>query len=141
MADVQFIDHTDEVNAKLAEAMEAALKAIGEQAVSYAKQNVTEAGRVDTGDLRNSISKKVVEGENAVYVGTNQEYAAYHELGTGVYAEGGGGRKSPWSYQDAEGNWHRTRGLRPIHFLKNAVQDHAGDLEQIASKIIGDRMK
>lgn len=141
MADVQFIDHTDEVDAALQDAIEAALEAMGQQAVSYAKSNITAAGRVDTGAMRNSLSHAVATDENAVYVGTNNEYAPFHELGTGIYLEGGGGRQTPWAYQDAKGEWHRTRGLRPIHFLKNAVQDHAGDLEQIAAQTIGDRMK
>ena len=141
MADVQFIDHTDEVDAALQDAIEAALEAMGQQAVSYAKSNITAAGRVDTGAMRNSLSHAVATDENAVYVGTNNEYAPFHELGTGIYLEGGGGRQTPWAYQDAKGEWHRTRGLRPIHFLKNAVQDHAGDLEQIAAQTIGDKMK
>ena len=45
---------------------------------------------VDTGRLRNSIAHQVVEGEKAVYVGTNSEYAAYVHEGTGKYAIGGG---------------------------------------------------
>lgn len=137
----EFISHSDEVEAALQDAVEAALEAMGQQAVSYAKSNITEAGRVDTGAMRNSVSHAVATAENAVYVGTNNEYAIFHELGTGIYLEGGGGRQTPWAYQDAKGEWHRTRGLKPIHFLKNAVQDHIEVLQQIAAKIIGDRMK
>ena len=93
--EIKLDDHSDKVMQALKNYSEAALEAVGNQAVSYAKQNITEAGRVDTGALRNSVSHQVVKGENAVYIGTNQSYAIYNELGTGIYAEGGKGRKSP----------------------------------------------
>ena len=131
MADVTIIDNSEEVLDAMTAAVLASLEAVGQQAVSHAKQNITEAGRVDTGALRNSVSHQVEMGENAVYIGTNQDYAIYHELGTGIYLEGGGGRQSPWSYKDANGNWHRTRGIRPIHFLKNAVANYADEYKQI----------
>jgi hypothetical protein len=66
-------------------------------------------------------------GEKAVYVGTNNEYAVYNELGTGIYTDGGGGRQTPWRYQDAKGNWHTTQGMKPIHFLKNAATEHSAE--------------
>lgn len=139
MADVKFIDNSDEVLDAMTEAIRASLEAVGQQAVSHAKQNITAAGRVDTGALRNSVSHQVDMSENAVYVGTNQEYAVFHEMGTGIYTEGGGGRQTPWSYQDAKGEWHRTRGLRPIHFLKNAVAGHIDEYIDIIKKIMQGR--
>lgn len=137
----KLIDHSDEVNRRLDSAIEAALEAIGNQAVSHAKSNITEAGRVDTGTLRNSISHHVEESEKAVYVGTNVEYAIYNEFGTGVYAEGGRGRKSPWFYVDEKGQGHYTHGMRPIHFLKRAAQDHAKEYRDIAAGILHKDMK
>ena len=79
---------------------------------------------VDTGNLRNSISHKVDPEESAVYIGTNNEYAAYVELGTGKYAETGG-RQEPWVYQDGEGKWHYTHGQKAQPYLRPAVADHA----------------
>ena len=73
----------------------------------------------------------MVEDENAVYIGTNNEYAAYVCLGTGKYAEGGGGRPTPWVYQDANGNWHYTHGQKPQPFLKPAVTDHTDKYREI----------
>lgn len=136
MADVKLIDNSDEAIEAMHTAVEAALEAIGQQAVSHAKQNITEAGRVDTGALRNSVSHLVATDENAVYVGTNQEYAVFNELGTGIYLDGGGGRQTPWAYQDAKGEWHRTSGMPPIHFLKNAVQDHTDEYKSISETVI-----
>lgn len=139
MADVTITDNSGEVLDAMTEAIEASLEAIGQQGASYAKQNLTEAGRVDTGALRNSISHQVEMSENAVYIGTNQDYAIFHELGTGIYLEGGGGRQSPWAYQDAKGEWHRTRGVTPVHFIKNAAADHADEFIAIAEQTMKGR--
>ncbi|HJB49484.1 MAG TPA: HK97 gp10 family phage protein [Candidatus Anaeromassilibacillus stercoravium] len=108
-----------------------ALERCGMEAEGYAKDLVP----VDTGRLRNSISHAVSEDEMAAYVGTNTSYAPYVELATGIYAEGG--RPTPWVYQDANGNWHWTRGNRAHPFLKPAVADHA----QTYSNIIKDELE
>ena len=129
--EVNVTDNSGEILAALPEQIEAALEAVGIQAVSHAQQNITAAGRVDTGALRNSITHQVDMSENAVYVGTNNEYALFNEMGTGIYLEGGGGRTTPWSYQDARGEWHTTRGMKPIHFLKNAVTDNVPEYRAI----------
>lgn len=136
--DVKFESHRIEVEAAMKEAVEAALEAMGTQCESHAKSNLTRAGRVDTGALRNSIAHQVVPGEQAVYVGSNLEYAIYNEVGTGIYAEGGGGRKDPWIYQDDKGEWHRTVGMKPTHFLKNAVADHSDEYYRMAEKYLKD---
>ena len=67
----------------------------------------------------------------------NMEYGPYVELGTGIYAEGGGGRPTPWVYQDSEGNWHHTRGQEPQPYLRPAVKDHA----QTYRNILEDELK
>ena len=133
---VKVTDYTVEVLDAFEEAIEAALEAVGQQAVTHAKQNLKSAGRIDTGTLRNSITHKVQMSEKAVYVGTNVHYAIYNEMGTGIYADGGGGRQTPWRYQDAKGNWHTTRGIKPTHFLKNAAQDHAEEYRGIVKRYL-----
>ena len=112
--------------------MKNALEACGIQAESNAKSVVTEASRVNTGAMRNSISHKVA-GKKA-YVGTSISYAKFHEMGTGIYI--GGGRKSPWAYQDGEGNWHWTRGIPPIHFIKRSVEEHVAEYREIFIKYL-----
>lgn len=133
---VKFEPHRVEVEAALKEAVERALEAIGIQCESHAKNNITQAGRVDVGRMRGSVAHQVVEGEKAVYIGSNLEYALYNEVGTGIYAEGGGGRKDPWLYKDEKGEWHRTVGMKPIHFLKNAVADHQDEYVAIAKQML-----
>lgn len=90
---VQITDNSSFFLSAKGRAIAAALEAIGNQAVSHAKSNITAAGRVDTGNLRNSMEHVVRSGEECVYVGTNSEYAIYNELGTGEFIEGGGRKK------------------------------------------------
>ena len=115
---VVFNDYSADVLNEFHDAVLRALERCGEQAEGYAK----DLAPVDTGNLRNSISHKVDDGEPAVYIGSNVEYAAYVELGTGKYTEGG--RPTPWVYQDDNGNWHWTAGNPAQPFLKPAVADH-----------------
>lgn len=118
-------DHSDEVLAALQEAAERALEKCGLVEEGYAKR----LAPVDTGNLRNSITHKVDPEEPAVYIGTNSEYGAYVELGTGKYYPGG--RPTPWKYQDANGNWHWTAGNKAQPYLKPAVADHANQYRAI----------
>lgn len=71
-------DNTEEVSQGIQRAIDRALETIGLLAEGYAKR----ACPVDTGNLRNSITHAVESGEDAVYVGTNVEYAPYVEMGT-----------------------------------------------------------
>ena len=128
---VVFNDYSADVLNEFHDAVLRALERCGEQAEGYAK----DLAPVDTGNLRNSISHKVDDGEPAVYIGSNTSYAPYVELATGIYAEGG--RPTPWVYQDENGNWHWTRGNRAHPFLKPAVAEHP----QTYRNIIEDELK
>lgn len=125
-------DHSDEVLRDLEEAKARIFEAWGQQGVSNVKQIITSESRVDTGAMRNSINHQVDENESKVYVGTNNEYAIYNEYGTGIYADDGKGRKTPWFYVDSHGEGHFTHGMKPIHMFKNGIGDHLSDFKQIA---------
>lgn len=84
---------------------------------------------VDDGQLRQSITYEVKGNEGAV--GTNVEYAPYVHQGTGIYAVNGDGRKSRWSYQDIEGNWHSTIGQQPKPFLENALDTNRSKIKEV----------
>ena len=126
-------DNSKEISAEIKAALLRGLEKIGLVAEGYAKKLCP----VDTGNLRNSITHVVDEQEPAAIIGTGNEYAAYVELGTCIYAEGGGGRPTPWVYQDAKGNWHYTRGNKAQPFLKPAAADHAIQYR----KILEDELK
>lgn len=129
-------DNSAEVLRELDSKIEAILEAWGIQGVGAVQDIITSESRIDTGAMRNSISHQVDLNDQSVVIGTNIEYAIYHELGTGIYLEGGGGRQTPWSYQDANGEWHRTRGIKPIHMIKNGVSGSVNDFKSIANDIL-----
>lgn len=74
--DIQITDNSAEFLAAMLRQKAAALEAMGLQGEGYAKGYAP----VDTGRLRNSISHTA--DDDAAYIGTNVEYAAYQELGT-----------------------------------------------------------
>ena len=51
---------------------------------------------------------------------------------TGIFAEKGNGRKTPWVWKDFNGKWHFTRGMAPRPFLRPAVEEHIDELREIA---------
>lgn len=115
---IEITDNSGLVKEELEAACLRALEECGMVGEGYAKLLC----RVDTGNLRNSITHQVQPSEPAVYIGTNSEYGPHVELGTGVYYAGG--RQDPWVYQDAKGNWHLTHGQRAQPYLKPAVANH-----------------
>lgn len=119
---VEFADNSKEALEAMQEAALRALEKCGLTAEGLAKKKITENKSVDTGNLRNSITHMVDKEELVAYVGTDVEYAAYVELGTGKYYPGG--RPTPWVYQDTKGNWHLTHGQRAQPYLKPAVSEH-----------------
>lgn len=129
-------DNTEAVLQELSTKLEAILEAWGIQGVGAVQDIITSESRIDTSAMLNSISHQVDLNDQSVLIGTNVEYAIYHELGTGVYLEGGGGRQTPWAYQDANGEWHRTRGIKPIHMIKNGVSGSVNDFKSIANDIL-----
>lgn len=131
--EIEIVDNSPKVREELEAACLRALETCGLTAEGYAKKLCP----VDTGNLRNSISHAVDKDEMAAFVGSPSEYAAYVELGTGKYATNGGGRPTPWVYQDAQGNWHKTSGNKAQPFIKPSVADHT----QTYRDIIEDALK
>lgn len=78
MADfkIRIEDHSGDVLRKLEQRKTAILETCGQTAATHAKNIITRFSRVDTGAMRNSINHQVQSSEDAVYVGTNNEYAA-----------------------------------------------------------------
>lgn len=88
-------------------AISVALEEIGLLAENYAEKKCP----VDTGNLRGSITHEVDADGNAVYIGTNVEYAPYVELGT--------------SRQKAQ------------PFLRPAASEHGAQYRQVLKKALG----
>lgn len=83
MGDVRIEDHSKEYLNQVARDLETALEAVGLHIEGEAKEELENAPRrIDTGNLRNSINHQVEDDEQAVYIGTNVEYAIYVHEGT-----------------------------------------------------------
>lgn len=131
MSDFQFTDNSDKFKQELSDKIPAILEAVGIHIEGEAKDELENAPRrIDTGNLRNSISHAVDESEPAAYIGTNVEYGIYVHEGTGIYAVNGDGRQDPWGYMGNDGKWHITHGMKPNRFLKNAVERNAAQVKK-----------
>lgn len=75
-------DNADKIVKEIATAKERALEKIGLKAEGDVVGYMTHENIVDTGRLRNSITHRVMNDEDCVYVGTNVEYAMYVHEGT-----------------------------------------------------------
>lgn len=106
---VKFTDNRMQVM----EAMkDAALQYLAEAAGEMVSQTARETA-VDTGQLKGSWNYKIDEAKLEATIGSPLENAIWEEFGTGEYALNGDGRKGGWVYEDAKGDWHRTRGKPP----------------------------
>ena len=103
---IKINDKSKDVLSKLDSIVIPMLEECGLVCEGYAKQVV----RVDTGNLRNSITHTVSEEERKVYTGTNVEYAAYVEKG--------------------------TSRSRAYPYLEPAMADHVPEYESILTKWI-----
>lgn len=132
---IEYRDNTEEVLKAMEAAVRRGNEAIGLAAEGHAKKKITQAGAVDTGRLRNSITYALAgeethvksykankggkeretytydgtaEGKkgSGVYIGTNVEYAPGIELGT-----------------------HRSAGA--VHFLQDAATNHTDEYKRL----------
>ena len=92
---------------------------------------------VGTGALRadtRSLGVEIVGDEVHGAVGNSLEHAIYHHQGTGIYAEEGNGRKTPWVYEDPKtGEKIYTRGSKPNPYLKDTIEQEQSTI----SKLLG----
>ena len=101
-ANVNLIDHSEEIIGEMREDVINWLYAIGLDASSVAADKAP----VDTGRLKNSISNTVDEDELAAYIGTNVPYAPYQEFGT-------------------------SRGIPAKHFIQFGATAHAAEYKEM----------
>lgn len=144
MSNVDFVSNAERVIKTIDEKFAKAAEIIGGMMETNAKKNITETiyshpsvGYIRTGNLRNSITHMAEEDKNSVTiaVGSAVEYAPYIELGTGKFAEGGGGRQTPWRYQDKDGKWHTTSGIPARPYLRPAVENHIRTYQDVLKQV------
>lgn len=111
--------------------VEKSLQSIGIYLTSAIVSNIDRMGVVDTGRLKGSIMHEVDKTE--VKNGTNVDYALYQEFGTGLYAEDGQGRTTPWVFEK-DGKKYMTHGTKPRPFLRDAYRNGQDAIRRIAEK-------
>ena len=110
--ELKLTDNSGAVLTALQKQILSALEEIGSTAEAHAKLELeNKPRRVDTGNLRDSITHQIEDNVDAVQIGTNVEYAIYVHEG--------------------------TRKMDPNRFLKNAVMKNANEYKQI----VADHMK
>ena len=140
-------DRSSQILAEIREKLAVALEEIGQRAVGHARENApvgtpesTGIKKYHGGMLRNSLDYKVIG--DSVYIGTNltangAPYPIYVEFGTGIFAENG--RKTAWVWRDKNGEFHLTRGIKPRHFLRNAIQDNKVEYLNVVEKYFNNK--
>ena len=108
------------------------------QGASVIQSNARALAPKDTGNLINSIQIGVfVQDAKAISdTGPTADYAKYVEYGTGVFALNGQGRKTPWTYQNPEGNWFTTRGAKAQPFMEPGFQKSISSINAIARRVL-----
>lgn len=111
-----------------------------EKACALVERTAKQKAPKGVGELRRSITSRIEEdnGEIQGVVFTPLEYAPYVEFGTGLFAEEGGRTDVPWNYQDDEGEWHSTSGMKPRPFMRPALDENREEIKRILKEgIIG----
>lgn len=126
MSDMVFEDYSIKVEKAIDESVLRALERSGALIEAKTKRN----SRVDTGQTKGSFRHLVVDSEQAVYIGSNDENAIYEEFGTGEYALKGNGRRGGWVYRNAKGDYYHTNGKKPSRAFHKAYHANIGKCKQ-----------
>lgn len=124
MAQVEGLANIEQILEKLAKAekIESAMK----EACALVEREAKKKAPKQTGELKRSITSEVENTGQEIQgkVFTPLEYAPYVEYGTGLFAEKGGRKDVPWSYQDDKGEWHTTSGQHPQPYMRPALNEN-----------------
>ena len=115
---VVFKDFTKIVLDKIHETGETFLEEVGGEVEAQTKRNT----KVDTGKTKNSWEHIVNTDKMEVQIGSRYKNALWEELGTGIYALNGDGRKTKWVYRTEDGKFHATVGKKPRRALYRAFE-------------------
>lgn len=114
-------------------ALQKALRNYGDEVIEAVKKVVHETAYIlynelmalmpeDDGNLKGSVEIEFSTDGLSALLKINANYAIYVNYGTGIYAVGGNGRKTPWVYwSDKLGRFVFTRGQDPQNFWGPAI--------------------
>ena len=100
--------------------------------------------RVPTGDTsaaKNTIDSHIIEADdNHVIdeIGPTVLYGPFLEYGTGIYAENGKGRQTPWTYySDKLGRFVTTHGMKAQPFIRPTAEEDKDKMQEAVSAAFG----
>ena len=126
---IKFKDYSREVNEKINQAAITWLEEASGELESQTKRNT----KVDTGQTKGSWEHVVHESKLEAEVGSRYKNALWEELGTGIYALNGNGRKTKWVYRNPkDGKFYTTVGKKPRRALWNAYQSLKSTIKKSA---------
>lgn len=77
----------------------------------------------DDGNLRQSIEIRYMNRGLSAEIIVGADYAIYVEYGTGIYAQEGNGRQTPWVYfSEKLGRYVYTRGMKAQPYWTPAIE-------------------
>ena len=115
---VIFKDFTKIVLDKIHDTGETFLEEVGGEVEAQTKRNT----KVDTGKTKGSWEHIVNADKMEVQIGSRYKNALWEELGTGIYALNGDGRKTKWVYRTEDGKFYATVGKKPRRALYRAYE-------------------
>lgn len=110
-----------------------------EKALLFAEGEAKSLCPVDEGTLRMAMASEVEERDSEL-VGilyNTMEYGVYVHQGTGIYAEDGSGRQTPWFWHGESAKWsgkHMTVGQKPTPFMRLAIENNIQQITDIIVK-------
>ena len=126
---VIFEDYSDEVKKALEKIGVQWLEEASGELEAQVKRNTV----VDTGKTKGSWKHNVDADKMEAQVGSNYENAIWEEFGTGIFALGGNGRKTPWTYKDEKG-FHKTKGKKARRPLQNALNQKESEIIEMLKR-------
>ena len=131
---VEFKDFSRIVLQKIQETGETFLEEVGGEVEAQTKQNT----KVDTGKTKGSWEHVVNAEKMEVQIGSRYKNALWEELGTGIYALNGDGRKNKWVYKNPkDGKFYTTVGKKPRRALYRAYESKKNAIIREAKRRFG----
>ena len=124
---VVFKDFSKIVIDKLHTTGEKFLEEMGDEVESQTKRN-TKVADDHGGKTKDSWDHIVNTDKMEVQIGSRYKNALWEELGTGIYALNGDGRKTKWVYRTEDGKFHATVGKKPRRALFRAYQSKKNEI-------------
>ncbi|PEY43134.1 hypothetical protein CN895_24155 [Bacillus cereus] len=133
---MKFQSNRAAVMARQLAAKKAAHTAIGQFVTSKAKLLTP----VDTGNTRRGNS--YIATVESAKIGNSVDSSIYVEKGTGIYAEDGNGRQTPWMYRDPKtGKMVQTQGQHAQPFLRPAAENNKPQITQVGTRTYSSLMR